>query len=595
MDDAFYRKLDRAIEVASEHEAELLAVRGVVAVGAGPERKDGKITGEPAVVVTVRRKRSRRELEAAGESLLPSRLGGMPVDVVELGAPLEAPEIVDAQARAREVLERVKDEWLAAPNVTGIGIGYKRTGGERNFSQIALQIFVANKLPPAELRARKLRAVPGKIEGVVTDVEVQPVLRPSSSASGSRDDRKDPLVGGATVGVNTKPFWYGTLGAIVFDRTTGEQMVLSNQHVLDGAPGTEVVQPSPIGLDDSLEIGFQLDFCNPLHFFRLDTPNTTVGSVLAGAAAAAALAAAMSDEIDPTRRGQDVTVPPPGAKTLFESHEVRLTYPELPIPGTHFRVKSDWKYTRHTDAGDLSASADEVKKNPHVLTDKLLLTDRTLYHPGDTIQLLALILPEACAPRPSERAPSEPIRPAELKALREAAAVIPPPLSVATAAVHDDLETGTVDATTQTAAAVVTRRCNCERYHLTALLTPSAVDRAFPVVLREPAASFRSELLGRLLQIVEKQDDKELRERVFRLVRYGCFFYGALNVDNIPAGPWRHYLFVQTVNTATAGMKPTEAAQIIGGLPVSQNTTPQLDVACGPLVFEDGQFDIELI
>ena len=41
------------------------------------------------------------------------------------------------------------------------------------------------------------------------------------SSIGLRDDRKDPIVGGATVGVNTKPFWYGTLGATVFDRTTG--------------------------------------------------------------------------------------------------------------------------------------------------------------------------------------------------------------------------------------------------------------------------------------------------------------------------------------------------------------------------------------
>jgi hypothetical protein len=113
--------------------------------------------------------------------------------------------------------------------------------------------------------------VPPEIDGVPTDIEQMARLRPTSSASGSRADRKDPLVGGIAVGVNTKPFWYGTLGAIVFDRATGEQMILSNQHVLDGPPGTEVVQPSPIGLDDSLEIGFQLDICNPAHFFRLDT------------------------------------------------------------------------------------------------------------------------------------------------------------------------------------------------------------------------------------------------------------------------------------------------------------------------------------
>jgi hypothetical protein len=510
--------------------------------------------------------------------------------VVELGAPVEAPEIVAAQAKASAVVDRVRDEWLSEPNVTGIGVGYKRTGGETSLRQIALQIFVAEKLPPTELRARKLRAVPPRIEGVVTDVEVQAPLRPASSASGSRDDRRDPLVGGLTVGVNTKPFWYGTLGAIVFDRTTGEQMVLSNQHVLDGNPGVDVVQPSPIGLDEFLDIGFQLDICAPVHFFRLDTPNTTVGSVLAGAAVAAAVAAALSDEIDPTRRGQEATIPPAGAKTLRESHEVKLGYPELPIPGTHFKIDSDWRYTRHTDAGDLTAGDSETKENPHALADKLLLTDRTLYHPGDTIHLFALILPEDCAPKPVERPDSDPIRPAELRAVREAAGVEPPPLSAAAAAI------GGVSTEARTArAAVVGHRCNCERYHATAILTPTTVDRAFPVVLHEPVAKLRSEVLGHLLKIVEKLNDRKLRERIFRLIRYGCLLYGEFAVDGIPAGPWRHYLFVQTVNTTTAGMKPTEAAQIIGGLPVSQNTTPQLDVACGPLVFEDGQFDVELI
>ena len=49
------------------------------------------------------------------------------------------------------------------------------------------------------------------------------------------------------------------------------------------------------------------------------------------------------------------------------------------------------------------------------------------------------------------------------------------------------------------------------------------------------------------------------------------------------------------MNTTTANMKPTQAAQIIGGLPVSQNTVPQLDVACGPLIIDDGQFEIDPI
>jgi hypothetical protein len=593
MNKAFFKTLDRAIALASQHEQELLSYPGVITVGAGPERKAGKLTGKAAIVVTVRAKKSPQELAAQDEKLLPNRLGEVPVDVIELDKPVEAPEIVAAQEKATRVLEQVKDKWLKTANVTGIGVGYKTINGQMDFNVIALKIFVAKKLPLPEVRKQKMTEVPAKIEGVVTDVEEMPVLRPTSSASGSRDDRKDPLVGGVTVGVNTKPFWYGTLGAIVFDRTTGEQMVLSNQHVLDGPAGTEVVQPSPIGLDDSLEISFQLDICNPLHFFRLDTPNTTVGSVLAGAAVAAVVAAALSDEIDPTRRGQEATPPPVGAKTLAESQKVRLDYPEMPIPGTHFKVKTDWQYTRHTDAGDRSHSVDEVRENPHVLADKLLLTDKKLYRPGETIRLFGLILPESCAPKPSEPRPNRPITATELKTLTRGPGLTPPNLAEAT--------TGRASVAGQSSdarrslAAIVQRGCRCDRYHLTAILTPTTVDRAFPVVLREPISQVKAQLLSELLEIVKRRDDRDLLERVFRLLRYGCFYFGELTVGNIPIGPWKHYLYVQTVNFTPEGIDPVEAAKIIGGLPVSQNTRPNLDIACGPVVFEDGQFDIELL
>lgn len=583
MNDAFFKALDRAIAVAAAHEREILSVPGVLAVGAGPERTRGKITGEAAIVVTVRSKRPPTALEAAGEQGLPDSIDGIAVDVIEQGKPMEAPEIIAAQERARTVLETIRDETLKTPNVTAIGIGYKNVGGETDFTTIALKIFVERKLPLDEVRKRNLPEIPPVIGGVVTDVEEMPRQRPVVGGSGSRDDRRDPIVGGLTVGVNTKPFWYGTLGAIVFDRTTGEQMVLSNQHVLDGAAGTDVVQPSPIGLDDSLEIGFQLDVCNPIHFFRLDTPNTVVGTVLAGAAAGAILAAALSDEIDPTRRGQEATIPPSGAKTLFETQRVKLGYPELPIPGTHFKIKAAWEYARHTDMGTQVHAVDEVKVNPHALADKLLLTDRKTYHPGDTIRVFGLILPEACAPRPSDP-PRDPVglSDAEFVSLTHRPNLTPANLAV-----------GTLAAVNVNAAAQP--RCHCERYYCTAILTPTTVDRAFPIVLRQPSSKDLGDVLKELITLVQRLDDRELLARVFRLVRYGCLYVGALDVVDIPKGPWKHYFYVQTVNYAGETWKPTDAAQVIGGLPVSQNMTPQLDVACGPLVFEDGSFDVELI
>ena len=574
MNEAFFKALDRAIEAASKHERDLLAYPGVVAVGAGPRRKGGKLTGEAAIVITVHKK------IGAPEKALPREIDSVPIDVIERGKPVEAPEIIAAQMRAKEVLERHRERWLRIPNVTGIGIGYKNVGGEPDFTRIALKIFVARKLREAELDGAGTTAVPPDIDGVITDVEEMPPLRPVG-ASGSRADRKEPLVAGCAVGVATRPFYYGTFGSIVFDRTTGEQLVLSNQHVLDAGVGTDVIQPSPVGLDDSFEFGFQLDICNPVHFFRVDTPNTTVGTILAGAALGAALAAALSDEIDPTRRGQEATAPPTGATTFRERQQVRLQYPELPIPGTHFKVATSWKYRRETSAGNFDFGADDKRQNPHALAGKQLFTDKKLYNPGETIQLYALVLPESCAPgHPDPRPLSE----AEIEELTAIVNVTPPSL-------REGVRAGVV-----AASAPTQKRCPCERYHVTAVLTPTTVDRAFPVVLRQPNAAMRAAVYARIAQqVIHTIEDEKLRGSAFALLRHGCVYTGELTAANVPLGPWKHYLFVQTVNTATENMKPEEAAQIIGGLTVSQNSKPQLDVACGPFVYEDGQFDIELI
>src|SRR5262245_53286799 len=123
MNEAFFAQLERAIAVATRHERELLAYPNVIMVGVGPARRRGTLTGEAAIVVTVRRKLAENELDE--NARLPRRIEEIPVDVVEQDKPVEAPELIAAQARAREVLERVKDDWLRQPNVTAVAIGYK--------------------------------------------------------------------------------------------------------------------------------------------------------------------------------------------------------------------------------------------------------------------------------------------------------------------------------------------------------------------------------------------------------------------------------------------------------------------------------------
>lgn len=100
----FFQKLDKILDIASEHKQMLLQYPDVVMVGVGPERRKGKITGEPAIIVTVRKKRSSNELKKRGERPLPQTIKGIPVDVIELGKAVEAPEIIAVQEKAKKQL-----------------------------------------------------------------------------------------------------------------------------------------------------------------------------------------------------------------------------------------------------------------------------------------------------------------------------------------------------------------------------------------------------------------------------------------------------------------------------------------------------------
>jgi len=73
--------------IRAKHEARLLAYPNVVGVTEGMRMRRGKLTNEPVIAVLVSRKVPRKRLTKA--SLLPSHIGGIPIDVVEVG-PIEA-------------------------------------------------------------------------------------------------------------------------------------------------------------------------------------------------------------------------------------------------------------------------------------------------------------------------------------------------------------------------------------------------------------------------------------------------------------------------------------------------------------------------
>lgn len=70
-------------EVQQRHQAELLKYPNVVGVAAGIRTRRGKPTGEPCLVIYVSRKLPKKSL--GPDEVLPRRLDGVPVDVVEAG------------------------------------------------------------------------------------------------------------------------------------------------------------------------------------------------------------------------------------------------------------------------------------------------------------------------------------------------------------------------------------------------------------------------------------------------------------------------------------------------------------------------------
>lgn len=143
------------------------------------------------------------------------------------------------------VLAKVRNKLLRDKNVVGVGVGHKVVGNMRT-KQVSMVVLVEKKLPPEDLKRSQI--IPMKIEGVDTDViEVGRI-----KMLDGRTERIRPAVPGCSIGHYRVTA--GTLGAIVRDRTTGEPLILSNNHILangsngyDGrcAIGDPILQPGP--------------------------------------------------------------------------------------------------------------------------------------------------------------------------------------------------------------------------------------------------------------------------------------------------------------------------------------------------------------
>jgi hypothetical protein len=141
----------------------------------------------------------------------------------------------------REAKEKSKAEILSKPNVVGVGVGFKEKDGKLT-DEVVVVALVRDKVPKAGLKPREL--VPQRVDGVQTDVIQVGEIR----AQQSRTDRWRPAPGGVSLG--HYQVTAGTFGAVVRDRTTGDRLILSNNHVLansnDAAFGDPILQPGAI-------------------------------------------------------------------------------------------------------------------------------------------------------------------------------------------------------------------------------------------------------------------------------------------------------------------------------------------------------------
>lgn len=139
--------------------------------------------------------------------------------------------------RFMKTLEKAKWRLLGRKNVVGVGVGYKHVGMQRT-EQPAIIVFVKQKEAPENLSREHL--VPFKINGLDTDViEIGEVrLLDEERTKHVRPARPGLSIGHYRVTA-------GTFGAVVRDKTTGELLILSNNHILanatDGKDGRSAV------------------------------------------------------------------------------------------------------------------------------------------------------------------------------------------------------------------------------------------------------------------------------------------------------------------------------------------------------------------
>jgi endonuclease G len=155
--------------------------------------------------------------------------------------------------KLKEFIRTRGAEYLKDPNISSIGVGFKQENGKRT-DEISIQFTVETKAQPENVGKLGSTPIPKTIEIDGVEVPTDVIQRKFKAefkliqeiVSNNRKTRQDPMMPGISVS-NVKGT-AGTIGCLVYDKTSGVPYILSNWHVFHGANGfvgDDIVQPGP--------------------------------------------------------------------------------------------------------------------------------------------------------------------------------------------------------------------------------------------------------------------------------------------------------------------------------------------------------------
>lgn len=164
-------------------------------------------------------------------------------------------------------------QLLAKANVVGVGTGEKTKSG-MPLGRLCLKVYVDKKYPKDKVSKEDL--IPQSLAAVETDVEeVGKIVALGFTG------RYRPALGGASIG--HYKITAGTFGCLVKDSSSGQTLILSNNHVLANSnsakKGDAILQPGPY--DGGKKAKDIIGYLERWHEIKFDKEANSVDAALA--------------------------------------------------------------------------------------------------------------------------------------------------------------------------------------------------------------------------------------------------------------------------------------------------------------------------